>query len=171
MQNKPLIMLLLILTAAFPSFIAAQEVNPAEIAETASESVSLETSDEKKNEDPAPPAVEKSLLEPFSGSSIENTQEKLKHIFQTWSSGSATEDKITGLILSESEDRFFRRSCEYLVRACREPVFSAASALIIFQEYCESLPVLNSKAFKMPSGFSMRVLTTRLMIESKFYQV
>ncbi len=71
-------------------------------------------------------------LEPFGKTSIKKLNNQL-NLVATFSQLLAEEQNLLlSLVENENEDRFFRRSCEYLIREARQNSLKALNALIVF---------------------------------------
>jgi len=156
MLKKTFFMLLLLSTAAFPSFaeeFAATEIiatETVEIPETVEEDINSEPEHENESEitteqTPQKEPAENIVREPFYGASIEDSQNRLKKLYAIFEENIKTRDLLTGLVLAESDDRVFRRTCEFLLRAVNKPVFTGYSALIIFPRLIRTAAAIEQK--------------------------
>jgi len=168
MPNKTVIMLLLLLTAAFPSF--AEDVATSEVAITDKQKafrqpIEKETgnahppadadhsliekntgaSEDKPELHPPKKPAENLLREPFSGTSIEETQSGLKKLYSIFEESSKTQQLLVGLVLAESNDRFFRRNCEFLLKACNNQVFTGHAAMTVFPRLIKTAAAIEQK--------------------------
>lgn len=161
-------MLLLLSTAAFPSF--AEDAATSEVAvtdqqealqqpvEKESDNAPLSTdanqdqieentgADEEQIETPpVDEPADEVVREPFLGTSIEDTQGRLKTLYSLFEESSETQKLLAGLVLAESDDRVFRRNCEFLLRVCSNQVFTGHAAMTVFPRLIRTAAAIEQK--------------------------